>query len=214
MTAFGEFWDIASFRSAFTALIRLPESAIQALRSALDEGNLPSSPPEGSGVATDDWLRARSTVRTLAAIRDDDGFAALLGDVGQMMGNSPDSERSIRVVTELLELDPETEQLILIKRTQSAALPVLVSLSVEVDFRAVPSVAADQPTLAPVFIVRLTFDEDISGSAAIVFQVPDDSAEIVLKRLEEARQMRTAIASRLPATLLHDKIRQEISENG
>src|SRR5579859_2171767 len=121
MTAFTEFWDIASFRSSFAALIKLPEPSIQALRAALDEGSLPSSPPEGSDTSPDEWLRSRSMVRTLAAIRDDDGFAALLGDIAQSMEGSPESEQATQIIQKLLELDPETEQLNLIRRTQYAA---------------------------------------------------------------------------------------------
>jgi hypothetical protein len=89
-----------------------------------------------------------------------------------------------------------------------------VSMSVEVDFRAVPSVTRGEPTLAPVYVVRLTFDEDIAGSSAIVFQVvAEDAADIVIERLREAKSLRAGIAGRLPADLLHSKIRQEILEN-
>jgi hypothetical protein len=198
MTAFTEFWDIASFRDAFTSLIMLPESSIQVLRSSLDQGGLPSGPPEGSGISVEDWRRSRSTVRTLAAIRDDDGFAELISDIGQVLRESPDNERALVMIRQLLELDPNTEQLNLIRRTQDAALPVLINLTAEIDFRAVPSVSGGEPTLAPVYVVRLTFDEDIAGSSAIVFQVPEDATDIVVRRLEEARELRTSIAKKLP----------------
>lgn len=210
MTTFVEFWDIADFRDAFLSLIKLPESSIHALRAALDEGSLPSAPPEASAISAEDWRRSRPTVRTLAAVRDDYGFTALLDDVRETLDGSPESERAIRTIQQLLELDPDTEQLNLIRRKQDAALPVLVNLSVEVDFRAVPSVADHDPTLAPVYVVRLTFDEDIAGSSAIVFQVPEDATDAVIRRLEQVKTLRTAIVNKLPDALLHSQIRQEM----
>jgi hypothetical protein len=213
MTAFTEFWDIASFRSAFISLIKSPEPTIQALRAALDEGSLPSSPPEGSGVSADVWLGSRSTVRTLLYIRDGDGYTALLSDVSQMV-EAPDKERAMEVIQQLLELDSETEQLNLVRNTQRAGLPVLENLSAEVDFRVVPSLSEGEPTLAPVYVVRLTFDEDVAGSNAIVFQVAEDAISIVLQRLEEAKELRASIARRLSRDLLHDQIRREILDNG
>lgn len=216
MTAFNEFWEIPSFRASFTEFINFPQSSIQAVRDALGAGGLPSTPPEGSGVSSDEWLRARSMVRTLAAIRDDEGLAPLLGDIGQTIEGikGVDGEQAINMTRQLLELDPETEQLNLIRRAQYSALPVLVNLSVEVDFRAVPSINDEGPTLAPVYIVRLTFDEDIAGSDAVVFQVPEDATEIVRRRLEEAKNLRASIAAKLPTALLHNQIRGEILDNG
>jgi hypothetical protein len=210
MTAFVEFWDIADFRDAFLSLIKLPESSILAFRAALDEGRLPSAPPKTSAISVEDWRSSRATVRTLAAVRDDYGFTALLDDVRETLEGSPEGEQAIRAIQQLLEQDPETEQLNLIKRKQDAALPVLVSLSVEVDFRAVPSVADREPTLVPVYIVRLTFDEDIAGSSAIVFQVPEDATDIVIRRLEQVKTLRTAIVDKLPDALLHSQIRQKM----
>jgi hypothetical protein len=210
MTAFLEFWDIADFRDAFFSLINLPESSISTFRVALDQESLPSSPPEGSNISAEDWRRSRPAIRTLAAVRDDFGFAALLQDIREVLEGSPESEHAVRAIRQLLELDPDEEQLNLIRRTQDSALPVLVSLSVEVDFRAVPPVPGRESTFAPIYIVRLTFDEDIGGSDAIVFQVPEDARAVVVRRLEEARALRASIAKRLPEALLHSQIRREI----
>ena len=147
MTVFREFWDVPSFRDAFTSLIKLPESAIGALADALDQGPLPYSPPEGSGISAEDWMRSRPTVAMLVSIRDTEGFAELVKDIKRTFEGSPDRNRAEAVTRQLLELDPDREQLSFIRRTQDAGLPVLVSMSVEVDFRAVTSVTRGEPTL-------------------------------------------------------------------
>ena len=209
MATFKEFWEISSFRDAFSALIELPDSAIRAFKTGIDEDDLPPVASDPS-ISANIWSRTRAVVQTLLSVRDDVGFAALIDDVQQRVHSLPYSERAVAIVRQLFEVDPQTEQASLIRRAQYSALPVLVNLTVDVDFRVAASRDSATTSLVPLYIFRLTFDENIAGSDAIVFQVPGDQSDTILRRLEDAKALRESLVRLLPGELVSDQIRREV----
>jgi len=195
-------------------LIDLPEASLYGLREALQREDLPIESPDNLDLSNDDWLKVRAVLRVLQNIREDEGLASLLADIREAPDLRRDVDLAALKVETLLKVSPETEQRNMIRRAQYAALPVLENLSIEVDFRAVKGIDGGGPTLVPVFVFRLHFDEPVGGSEAIAFQVPEKITDVVLRRLQRAKDLRASVMQELPSELIHEFVRAEVAKDG
>ncbi len=76
------------------------------------------------------------------------------------------------------------------RRTAEAALPVLESVWLYCDLRAVAAEpTAEAPRYVPVIMARLKFDEPIAGQEAIFFQMTEEALERLASDVQRTREL-------------------------
>lgn len=196
-------WRIAGFRSSFASLNALSEERIEAISKAFkEEEDLGLLSATLTGDEGDHVQHSVSVLQTLSRVRDQDGIEDLVADVEALAGDA--GIKAAHVIRTVLREDPQQAERRRYEIAQHSGLPVLVSMSVEVDFRVAPPLSgtSDQPKLVPVLIVRLVFDEEVGGQDAIVFQVDEQRVGDLSSMLEKADGLRSSVLKLLPESLV------------
>ncbi|MEJ3741795.1 hypothetical protein WEI85_00635 [Actinomycetes bacterium KLBMP 9797] len=198
MSALRALWKIAGFREALRVLLKLDESMMEKVVAASEARLGPISAVGTADERAGTLATAAAALETLTRIRDEDGMDDLMADADYLLSDIPNAHKRL---SGLLRESPDEAEQRVISRAQHAALPVLVRLSLEVDFRAV-ALPDSTTRFVPVTIARLEFDEPIGGFEAITFQLTDDRLEDVDRVAQKAVDLRRQIMDALPKEML------------
>jgi len=196
-----DLWRITSFRRAVGALLDLDEATVSELRQrrAADPG---SSPPPGLQVDEAIWKDAVAALGALYDLAAGLGVSSVVTELAELMGLDPQSDSRMKLLLTWLQPtrhDSETQSAL---RAQASFLPVLTSASATVDFRTTEVANEGDLKLVPVLVVRVNFDEPVSGSEAIVFQVNPAGLNEVIQKLQEALTQADTLTAQLPDGLV------------
>jgi hypothetical protein len=195
-----ELWRISSFRQAVRTLLALDEATLSALRqrSPVDAG----PPPSDLAVDAAAWTESAAALRTLYQLAAQMGVTSLVSELAELAGEDQSTNPRLTGLLTWLEPRPEDTEAEATDRALASMLPVLTAASATVDFRMAEVANEGGLRLVPILVVRLTFDEHVAGSDAIVFQISPAELDRVMQELESARTKANDLASQLPKGLV------------
>lgn len=175
-----------AFRAAAGKLLALPEPAVADLpvdpELAVDYGFAPS------GLDHADWGVAVEAQRALYRMAGDVGAELVLKRLQELAGAELlPSVRQALIAS--IQPRPQPEHAERLRLTETDVLPVIESVRIHLDLRAVPRAGLDpsaRQQFVPVAIVRMNLDEMVGGSYALVAQIPWAVAAKVAEELRAA----------------------------
>jgi hypothetical protein len=121
--------------------------------------------------------------------RNAEGLVRELGEIATELGitDVPSKEDALN---RLFRRNEAYDRRTMRRRTAEAALPVLESVWLYCDLRAVPSEPqAEAPRYVPVITARLKFDETIAGQDGIFFQMTEEALDRLASDVQRTREL-------------------------
>lgn len=162
MTAFKRLHRLRSFSDSFESLLRSSDSELSILIEQIERS---AGDPDAADDIPDELNDAYSALIVVRSIAGDEGYAELLADVHAAYS---DTERINELAQHFSPTEEERESRA-IRDAETETMPIIVAGNISLDFR-VSKTTEDEVKFVPLFIVRITFDEKISGSEAVTFQ--------------------------------------------
>ena len=190
---------VESFRESLRALLTLTPEQLRGVAAAAEteSGFEPTDQiirglHEALGISEKDIGNALAVCSFLydglREAEDPEGLVRELGDIAPGLGiaDLPSKRDALRHVFRRNEAyDRRTIR----RRTAESVLPVLESVWLCCDLRAVPSEpTAHAPRYVPVIMARLGFDEPIAGQEAIFFQMTEEALAKLTSDVQRTRE--------------------------
>lgn len=198
MTAFRRLNRLPSFKDSFGSLLELDDSELNTVHQAV---RLSADDPNAEELVRDDLGPAYSALAVLRQISAKDGPEPLLEDIHAAYSDSGDA---IARLAPLLSSSPAERESREIRSVENSTLPVIVDEMISLDYRVVAN--GDVIKLVPLFVMRLDFDEPISGGSDVVtFQANADAIDRMRRRLDEALTLISKSAKVIGKDALHEQ---------
>jgi hypothetical protein len=191
---------IQSFRDSLRSLLMLTPEQVHELRRAAETENgfeptdeLIRGLHERLQISEKDSATALSVCyflyERLEAGRDAGALVGELGEIASELGID-DFPRKAEALRRLFSPNEAYDRPTIRRRTAESVLPVLESVWLYCDLRAVAGEAATEaPRYVPVIVARLRFDEPIAGQEAICFQMTEETLSRLASDVQRTREL-------------------------
>lgn len=191
MTVLEQFLELPAFRQALSSLAEeLHKTEPSALRTKLSVERVPQNinPDAVEGQKFIEAARAFGTLTDVGRREDHDKM------VSDLLPHMPGVDS--RSLLTLLEEGPEELERAQGRRLRDSINPILTTTKYAVDLRLVKP--NDETQLAPVVMARFSFDEPITGSDSITFQMSAEALPVLISELQDLQHQVAELSEQLP----------------